>query len=258
MSKAKLKFIFVAGMEGCGHHGLNPVISKSLGYSKFDGDNPVIIRNKKRLKRIFNWYWCKSHPLPFTRFLVLKMIDRFFRKELEKSINNNETRIIIEDNSFPGGRYRDLEKQWDIIEMVRLVSKYTEDISIIGLYRDPIAATFSHRDFDGGLMEHADVVKKSLIYINKQLEQLPDIKQLYIHYEDLLHAQEELTGVLSGFLGIDDESVKKGFAEIRASKKDWRKGLNEEEKKAINEVFNPDTEMMWPLFSQARRYYKGI
>lgn len=255
-NNAKLKYIFVAGVEGCGHHGLNPVIANALKNSQeIRRTNGVVITNKRRLKRIFNWYWCKSHPIPFTKIMVTAMINRFFRVERRKTRKNNHVRIIIEDNSFPAGTNRDLNKQWDIIEMMELVRPYADEIYFIGLYRDPIAATFSHKGFDGGLLQHARVVKKSQTYINDQLSRLGTAKKLFIRYEDLIDRQKKVGPVIAEFLGIDDKDVETGFSEIRPSKKDWRRDMSPQDQEKMLAIFSDEeAKKHWPLYANAQSY----
>lgn len=254
--QAKLKYIFVAGVEGCGHHGLNPVISTALATSQQVREtNGIIVRDKHRLKRIFNWYWCFNHPLGFTKSLVRAMINRFFRLEHQKSRSNNQVRFVIEDNSFPAGKHRDPDRQWSIIEMVQMVRPYADEIYLIGLYRDPIAAVFSHPHFDGGIETHAEVVKRSQIYINDQLSQLSDIPQLFVRYEDLVTGQAGLGPALAEFLGITAKDLEVGFKQVRPSRKNWRRDMAPEDQARMQAVLGEEVgRELWPLFANAPSY----
>lgn len=255
-NEAKLIYIFVAGVEGCGHHGLNPVISNAFSHSRLVRDSGgEVIRNKRRLKRIWNWYWCYDHPLGFTRPLVRTMINRFFRLERKKSRSNDQVRIVIEDNSFPAGDHRDPDKQWNIVEMVDMVRPYADEIYLIGLYRNPIAAVFSHPELDGGFLSHAKVLKQSLSYINSQLSQLTHLPQLFVHYEDLVQAQEKLAPVMADFLGIEEADVREGLKQVRASKKDWRRDMAKDEQDKLRTLFSERVAREnWPLFANAPQY----
>jgi hypothetical protein len=255
-SKAKLIYIFVAGVEGCGHHGLNPVIANALAHSRLVRDSGgEIVRNKRRLKRIWNWYWCYSHPFGFTRPLVRAMINRFFREERKKSRRNNQVRVVVEDNSFPAGDHRDPRKQWNIVEMIDMVRPYADEIYLLGLYRNPMAAVFSHPELDGGFLPHAQVLKVALAYINTQLAQLSDLPQLFVRYEDLVHAQEQLAPVIAGFLGIEAADLQEGFKQIRASRKDWRRDMAREDQERLAPLFSDEVaQANWPLFANAPNY----
>lgn len=254
--QGKLKYIFIAGVEGCGHHGLNPVISKALAHcTEVTASNGVIVRDKHRLKRIFNWYWCYRHPLAFTRPLVRAMIERFFRVEHNKSRANNQVRIVIEDNSFPAGKHRHPDYQWSITEMVAMVRPHADEIYLIGLYRDPIAATFSHPHFDGGLEAHAEVVKRSQVYINNQLAQLQHLPQLFVRYEDLLNGQAGLGSELAQFLGITTEDLSEGFKQVRPSRKDWQRDMAIEDQQKMKIIFSEEeAQRHWPLYANAPKH----
>ena len=69
----KFIFVFVAGIEGCGHHGLNPVISQAYEHAYPEG---TIIREWRKFKSACNRLWCKSHLLPFTRTLAKNKIQK--------------------------------------------------------------------------------------------------------------------------------------------------------------------------------------
>lgn len=252
-TQGKLTYIFVAGVEGCGHHGLNPVISTALAHSREVVDSGgAIVRDKHRLKRIFNWYWCHRHPFGFTRPLVRAMINRFFRAERRKSRKNGQVRVVLEDNSFPAGKYRHPDRQWNIVEMVR---PYADEIYLIGLYRDPMAATFSHPGFDGGLEAHAQVLRRSQIYINDQLQRLGEVPQLFVRYEDLVHGQDGLGPALAQFLGIDVEDVREGFKRVRPSRKDWRRDMAPEDQRRLQALFSEEqAQAYWPLFAAAPKH----
>ena len=256
MSQGKLIYIFVAGVEGVGHHGLNPLLTRALqNSSMLQQSNGEVVRNKRRLKRILNWYWCRSHPLGFTRPLVRAMINRFFRQERLKMLRNDQVRVVLEDNSFPAGKNRDLNKAWNLLEMKQIVSEYADEVYFIGLYRDPIAATFSHPGFDLGMFAHAEVLKQSLIYLNGQMQQLSTTKKLFLRYEDLSLGQQGLAPVLSEFLGIEADALNSGFAEIRASKKNWREQMAADDQEKMLAIFSDEeAQQHWPLFANCPRY----
>ena len=252
-----LKFVFVVGVEGCGHHGLIPVISSALKHSHNKDNNVVACYHDKRfLKYLFDWYFY-AKPLKFTRPLVKIIINCFFRIARHKSYKNNQIRFIIEDNSFPSGNNRDPNKQWNIIEMMKVIRPCVDEIYLIGLYRDPIAATFSHPNWDGGMIPHAKVLKNCLTYINDQLEQLKDLPQVFIHYEDLIYGQDKLGPLLANFLCIDETDMIEGFNKIRQSKKNWQHDMNLDDQKRMTDIFtNEVATAQWPLFSTATKFSK--
>lgn len=254
---SKLIYIFVAGVEGVGHHGLHPVIETAFLNSKLiKENNGEVISYKKRMKRGFNQIWCHEHIPPFTFFkkLFRWYLNSFFSNEKRKARDNNQVRVIIEDNSFPAGSYRNLEKQWKLDEMHDIVSPHADEIYYIGLYRDPIAAIFSHKEFDNGLMPHAHKIRASLEYLNKELEKVDPQRLRIVHYEDLIGNQEAVGAVLADYFGLAQEDLAAGFAKVRPSKKDWRRDMADEDKKKMTAIFNQqEGERYWPKFLNPSR-----
>ena len=248
---AKLKFYFVAGVEGVGHHGLNPVLKKSLEVSQqIQETGGCVITNKKRLKRVFNAIWCHEHPSWLTINWANWYVRHFLYKEQQKALKNNQVRIIIEDNSFPAGGYRNFSRQWDLQEMINIVSPYAE-INFIALYRDPIASTYSRQNMDGGLLNHAPIVKNSLKYVNSQLSSLSPEKLLVVHYEDMVNRKDEFATVVADYLGIRESDVQQGLKLVRQSSKNWRSDLSAEDQQRLLEIFPPGCEKEWPILAKS-------
>lgn len=257
MSQGKLIYIFVAGVEGVGHHGLHPVLETAFRNSpKVSQSNGEVISYKKRMKRGFNQIWCHEHPpgLRFLRILFRRYLDYFFRKEKKKALRNNQVRVIIEDNSFPAGRYRNLEKQWKLDEMNEIVAPYADEIYYIGLYRDPIAAIFSHQVFDGSLQAHAEKIRGALEYLNNELSKLDQDKLRIAHYEDLVGNQEELGAMLAEFLGLEPTALSEGFTKVRPSKKNWQRDMAAEDQAKMKTMFSHENaQKYWPRFLNPSR-----
>lgn len=246
---AELKFYFVAGVEGVGHHGLNPVLEKSLATSQqIQETSGCVITNKKRLKRVFNALWCHDNP----SWIVKKWADWyshfFFRKEKEQALKNQQVRILIEDNSFPAGGYRNPDRQWDLQQMINIVSPYAQ-IRFLALYRDPIASTYSRQNMDGGLHNHAPVVKESLKRLNNQLSLIDPNDLLVLHYEDMINRKKEFATVVADYLGIRQSDVEEGLKLVRQSTKNWRHDLSTEDQNKLLEVFPPGCEKDWPILA---------
>ncbi len=239
----QLKYIFVSGVEGCGHHGLNPVLVRALQESGAD-----VVHNKRRLKRLFNWLWCHRHPLGLTRSVVRNLAERFFRHQRALAERSGRVRWIIEDNSFPAGTYRDMSHQWDLAEMREIVGPHA-DIYLLALYRHPIASTFSHPQFDGGMLAHAELLKRALHYVQGQLEQVDPNQLLVVRYEDLVQRPQRLAKALATHLGIEPAHVTTGFKELRPSKKDWRRDMPAEQQTTLEQIFNERTATGWAILS---------
>ncbi|HEY0633897.1 MAG TPA: hypothetical protein VGE00_00840 [Gammaproteobacteria bacterium] len=256
----KLIYVFVAGVEGVGHHGLHPVLETAYRLSAAVRDSHgEVIAYKKRMKRGFNQIWCHVHPpgLGFFRPLFRRYLDYFFSKEKARALSSGQVRVIIEDNSFPAGRYRDMSRQWKLDEMHEIVSRHADEIYYIGLYRDPIAAVFSHQGFDGGPDAHAEKIQTALKYLNAELGKLAPEQLRIVHYEDLIGNQMALGAMLAEFLHLDEAALKEGFGKVRASKKEWRRDMPEAEQLKMKAIFSQENaEEFWPRFLTPSRAEK--
>ncbi|MEJ2143440.1 MAG: hypothetical protein P8Y24_14035 [Gammaproteobacteria bacterium] len=247
----KLKYYFVAGVEGVGHHGLNPVLKKSLETSQqIQKTHGEVITNKRRLKRVFNVLWCYENPSWLLKKWANWYARYFFRKEQQKALKNNQVRIIIEDNSFPAGNYRNQDRQWNLQEMIDIVSPYA-DIYFIGLYRNPIASSYSRQNIDGGLHQHAPVVKTSLINLDKQLSALNPEKLLVVHYEDMMDRQSQFANTVSKYLEISKSDLNEGLKLVRKSGKNWKKDLPDDDQDKLRQVFPGGCEKAWPILANS-------
>jgi hypothetical protein len=252
VSQGKLIYIFVAGVEGVGHHGLHPVLETAFRNSaQLKQSNGEVISYKKRMKRGFNQIWCHVHPpgFGFLRGFFRWYLDYFFRKEKQKALEGGQLRVIIEDNSFPAGRYRNLDRQWKLDEMEKIVAPHADEIYYIGLYRDPVAAIFSHQRFDGGLYPHAEKIRGALEYLNNELAKVDEKRLRIAHYEDLVGNQEALGAMLSEYLGLEESALKEGFAKVRPSKKNWQRDMPAADQEKLKAMFSEEkARQFWPRF----------
>lgn len=252
----RLKYIFVAGVEGCGHHGLHPVIESAVrDCEEVRGGGETIVQ-WRTLKSRCNDLWCRPHGFAWGRRRARRRLERLFAGERERAERNAQTRVIIEDNSFPAGRYRDVERQWNLAEMLEIAATYA-DVRFFGLYRDPRAMSFSHCEWDGGLLGHAQMLRRHLEALDHQLASLePELLRI-VHYEDLIDAQEPLAEVVASHLGIRTDEVIPGFRHVRPSKKNWRAALNPHERSQLEQIFSPQAAERWPILSHAPRLGGG-
>jgi len=222
-----VQFIFIVGVEGCGHHGLFPVIETALKSSN---------QAKGRKAQVF------------TRWPPIRQLFELMQHGVELAHNTGSRQFVVEDNSFPSHMNRDPARQWDIVEMVDLLSPYA-DIKILALYRDPIATTFSHAEWDGGMKNHARLVATFLEYLNKKLLQLEPAIVKSLRYEDLVDNHDQLAMPLSDYLGLDVESIKTGFLQVHKSRKDWRLQMSLANRNWITHFFDNERLASWPLFT---------
>lgn len=245
----KFVFIFVAGIEGCGHHGLNPVISRA--YEHHD-PKATVLREWRKFKSACNRLWCKTHWLPFSRQLARKRLQRIFAAQARLAKQRGELRLLIEDNSFPAGKHRDLERQWRLDELYELVRPYADEVYFFGLYRHPIASVFSHKEWDGGLLPHARLMERFLRYVNEQLSRLDPALRRTVFYDDLTEEPAAFARQLADTLHLDVQDIEHGLDAVRKSRKDWRRDLPEQEQEQLRAIF-ADYQTAWPLLACAER-----
>lgn len=244
-----MQFIFIAGVEGCGHHGLFPVIETAIKSSiQAEGSESKVFPRWPPIRELFNALWYSQALTPQQRQMARMRIGELMRHGAKLAQSTGCRQFVLEDNSFPSGMNRDLAWQWDIIEMVGLLSPYA-DIKILALYRDPIAMTFSHEEWDGGPKDHAILVAAFLEHLNKKLLQLDPAMVKAVHYEDLIDNQDQLAAPLSSYLDLDIESIKTGFQQVRKSGKDWRTQMPPANRAWMTNFFNYERLASWPVFT---------
>lgn len=244
-----VQFIFIVGVEGCGHHGLFPVIETALKSSnQAKGRKAQVFTRWPPIRQLFNALWHSETLTPQQRQIIRSQIAELMQHGVELAHNTGSRQFVVEDNSFPSHMNRDPARQWDIVEMVDLLSPYA-DIKILALYRDPIATTFSHAEWDGGMKNHARLVATFLEYLNKKLLQLEPAIVKSLRYEDLVDNHDQLAMPLSDYLGLDVESIKTGFLQVHKSRKDWRLQMSLANRNWITHFFDNERLASWPLFT---------
>lgn len=159
--------------------------------------------------------------------------------------------FVLEDNSFPSGMNRDLALQWDIVEMQALLSPHA-DIKILALYRDPVAMTFSHEEWDGGPRNHARLVAAYLEHLSSKLTEIGPGTVKTVHYEDIIDRQGTLAGPLAEYLGVDARHVQAGFRQVRKGGKNWQTQMPPATRRWMTEFFSRKRRSLWPVFTDPR------
>jgi len=248
----KIKFIYVIGVEGCGHHGFYPMLTTSIAaYEKARCEKhlaPPMLGRWGALRRLFNKLWYDATPLaPTERRRVLLELDLLMKRVASLADASPAPAYIVEDNSFPSSVYRSTSRQWDLLELREIMAPYVATY-FIALYRNPSAATFSHPEFDGDLRGHARVIAEFLEYLNGKLELLGRECYRVVHYEDLMRRDQAMVATLSDYLDVPPVYFQAGFDQLRASKKDWRIQLPSEDREWLINFFDDQRLSRWPNF----------
>jgi len=216
-----------------------------------NGWNSRVFSRWPPIRELFNALWYTPSLTAQQRQVLRRAVAQLMQKGVEIAESSGCPQFIIEDNSFPSGMQRDLARQWDIGEMVELLSPYA-DVRVLALYRDPIAMTFAHEAWDGGPRNHAKLVADYLAFLSHKLMQLDPAILKTIRYEDLVDRQETLAAPLADYLDVDIKSVQAGFQQVRKSKKDWKTEMSPENRVWMTEFFDRERLALWPLFTDPR------
>jgi hypothetical protein len=142
----KIKFIYIIGVEGCGHHGFLPIVENTIKSSLKDKAN--LYSRWSELRKVFDRIWLAKNPL--INMLGKFQLDRLFVRLKSAQLMLDDAVYILEGNSFPSKDRRTPDGGWNLYQLYERVRRYSE-VYLIVLNRDPIATTFSHKDWDGGL-----------------------------------------------------------------------------------------------------------
>jgi hypothetical protein len=247
-----LRFTYIIGVEGCGHHGLCPLVHTPSTHSREVRElNGEVYSRWPPLREVFSALWYTQHQTTAQRLAAREQIKGLMVALKERAKQIDSTIFVIEDNSFPSADKRSILLQWDIVEMTELVRPFAE-ITYLVLYRDPIAMTFSHPEFDGGSFNHARVTATFLQYLNSKLQKLPSDLYTVINYEDMIERKESMITPMSRFLRLSEDAIRLGFAHIKKSNKDWRTQTPQEYQKWMIDFFSKERCDLWPIFTNPK------
>jgi hypothetical protein len=211
--------IHTIGLEGCGHHGLEPIFEHAVQkYGSYHG--------RGELQQI-----CKLCCDNKSYDLFEEKCKDFFKIKREG--------VYYIDNSYPSGfNDRSLKNQWKISKLYDILNKH-QDVKLIHLKRNIFNTVNSHPNWDGGIIGHSKKLNEVNNFINSELCILKSrgVEITEIFYENIEKA--EVVKAIASLLSVDcsliDESIKKTFV---FSKKDYRKILDNETINEIRLIFN--------------------
>jgi len=223
------KIIYIAGVEGTGHHGFMPLLLY-----------PAV---RKHGRAVFAW-WRSM------REVLLKTPPAERKAKLHKLLTAAKVgdakgpQVIFEWCSYPFGEEH--RERWakgcedpealkreelsgnpgnsvDLREFVELFQEYG-DVRVLVLHRGLISASWSHKEWDDGLVEHASIIALFNDYITGVVKGLsPDVWR-WVSYEDFCqaHIRGDLAAIapIADFLGIPRAALERSFKHFRPSRKD--------------------------------------
>ena len=247
--KGKLpQFVFVAGVEGSGHHAL-----KDVWWALEDSGTKLKLVVYDQL---FHSLGIENHA-SFHYSSIRKESYISAMKPLFEDAARDGAFVVDAQNSYPMGKGAGVLAHPDLVMMEEL-DGILYDFKVIVLYRDPVNATLSavrrfQNDEEYLYKNHgfqARMVSENLATINNALPLMPCGKTLAIRYEDLTTHPEKLVGPMSNLLGVSKGVINKAFAKLHP-----HQGSPDSPKKAADRrllnVFFKLQKVMWPLLESA-------
>lgn len=219
-----MNYLFVAGVEGCGHHMVEALCSKALRepYVEKDGD----------------WY-----NILLARW-SMNPHDVHDEDAMKKAIPGGKITHLYSQTSFPFDNPRDPLRRPDLMDMIRLMKVPTK---ILVLVRDPVLCTYSaiRRGFTDNLMLQARIVEDNLIYLLSQLSQLHRSQVHLVNVEQAHGNAANFAKFISELWEIDTDLILCGVSEIK--KMGTREDIPPDDRKKLIEFFRPKQKMFGPL-----------
>ncbi len=199
-----MKFIFLIGVEGSGHHMITAILKEAIESTSFcdyqlfhqilterwnstDNSNKIIITNK--LKSLFIDY------------------------------ENQGFTHIFESASFPFDQPRDGLRRPDIIELTEILESLKDiiDYRYLVLYRNPISATNSalRREFTDNILLQSKIIEDNLNHIMNQLKCISYNKYKILNFENFLFNPNSYSNKLAHWLGLNENTIINGLNNIR-------------------------------------------
>lgn len=210
--------IHTVGLEGSGHHGLEPVFRKCVGNS-----NKFYTRSTFQI--ICN-SWCRHKSYD----TLCENLITYFAE--------NEDGIWYMDNSYPFGRFRKVGDQLQLSKLYDILKQF-KDTRIIHLKRDMFNTVNSHPGLDGGIINHARVLHEINKFIESELSILRsnNVEIIELDYTEI--PTEKGIKIISSLLTLDEDLVQKVINEtFKLSTKDFKKQLTSEVINELELIFN--------------------
>lgn len=220
--------LFPIGLEGCGHHGFEPVVQHAIT-QKF-GNNVYHLRGE--LQQIC--HLC-CHNGCYTTF----------REECARFFSNVDTSkcIFYIDNSFPSGAFgyesRVPGNLWLISRIYEVLIKY-DNVKLVHLKRNLLNTINSHCDWDGGVVEHARVLHSTNKFIDFELttllDKFPNMELFEVEYEKI--GTYEAVPTISSITGVHEHDVQSAINYcFKQSSKTFEDAMTHDVQYSIQEIF---------------------
>ena len=195
-------FIFVLGLEGCGHHGLSKVVNHSMKNASKSIDFEV---SKLRCVR---------------ESIVFGAPKELFQNQIEAlSHLYGQFDCLYEDTSYPHGGRRSVARQYTFSDEYPYFAKIGS-IKVLHLKRNTYNTINSHPHWDGGIINHTKVLSQiQTESIEKELSVLRSAQALS-QVGEIAKGAKVVNGttVITALLGdgISGDDLRKIALELRS------------------------------------------
>ncbi|MCW6036488.1 hypothetical protein K4A83_09440 [Spirulina subsalsa FACHB-351] len=245
-----LKFHFVVGVEGTGHHMIRAVLSNHINQSDsvFEG----------KWHKILAEHWDCELRLKNDKKLFGLSKNTNLKKALRSAFEEYKQQNVIhlfENSSFPYEQPRATLRRPDIIEFSALMEDIQDcvEVQYLILYRNPISATYSaiRRKFTDNIYLQAKIAESNFIYIERQFSTIPKDNYRVIHFEEFLDQPEEHLRKLADWWRLDYKTVAPGLLKLR--KPSGLSKVPEEDKEFLESFFNSQRIAQWEGFYNSNK-----
>jgi hypothetical protein len=239
-----MKFLFLVGVEGCGHHMVRAVMHRFL-------QQPNFVDQGKWHNVMVDFFdveaWNSEPRSLFASFTrrntalerTLQARERI-QSILKECVSIGITHLF-ESASFPYGQPRNTLRRPDILFLAETLQGWV-DLRMLVLYRNPIAASYSgfRRGFTENLLLQAKIIEDNLIFLNAQLGQCP--KDIYktLTFESFLANPRVYVEPLASWWQLDKQELGVGLEALRTPT-------------SMDDIPKPDRDILETFFTLTRK-----
>lgn len=236
--------LYIAGVEGTGHHGVMPMILYpavrqygSCTLSWWRSLREVLMKvhprqRRQRLKALLEAMHVFDKP-HFIMEWASWPFGEHARSRWSKGCDDPHGLEREERSGNPGNSV-------DLLEFVELFRDFA-DVKVLVLHRNLLSAAWSHKEWDDGLVEHAKVLALFNDYLTKVLGRLDPSMWRWVSYEELSSSwsqkcYDEVGQELGDFLGLKPAALSRAFRYFKPSRKDAASEMTRENLRLLQQL----------------------
>ncbi len=248
-----MKFLFLIGIEGSGHHMFHSILESHEERKGF------VSRGLWRPPLVHQWNTAPKRgikdklsdlvklKIPETTNLLKEELTHIFERYKQEGVTH-----FLESVSFPFENPRNTLRRPDIIELTDIIKDIME-YKLLVLYRNPISATYSgiRRGFTDNVRLQAKIVEDNLIYIASQMSTIDKGLYKVIDFDEFLANPTAYVKPLSAWWNLDEELLTKGLQNIY--KPTQTEEIPIEIKNILDEFFTETRISQWKEFYSSNK-----